>query len=116
LAVWLLAIEALVVAGTAGWAGFAAVTARSVSAASAWGTAGFAVVMAAVLGGLAVALWRLRSWARGPAIVTEMLMVPMGYYMLTGGSLWWGVPMMIVGVVGAGALLAPSTRADLGLG
>jgi hypothetical protein len=56
-----------------------------------------------------------RGWARGPAIVLEMLFIPIGYYMTTGGLAWLGLPVMALGLVGAGLLLAPSTRTALGL-
>lgn len=85
------------------------------SAQSAAGTAVFAALMAGLLGGLAAALGRLRAWARGPAIVIEILLVPIGYYMITGGIAWLGVLTMAVGLIGAGLLLAPSTRTALGL-
>jgi hypothetical protein len=114
-AVRLLAVQAVAVAVATGWAGWAAATTSSISASSAAGTTVFAALMAVILGGLAFALGRLRPWARGPAIVIEMLMIPMGYYMATGGVAWIGVLMMVIGLVGAGLLLAPSTRTALGL-
>src|SRR6185312_6864947 len=94
---------------------WAAVAAANVSASSAIGTAVFTALCGAVLAGLGLALRRRRSLARGPAIVIQMLMIPMGYYMIAGGLVWLGVPMMILGLLGAGLLLAPSTRTALGL-
>jgi hypothetical protein len=91
-------------------------TAASVSTGSALGTTGFAALVAALLGGLGWALWRRHGWARGPAIVLELLLLPIGYSMATNGLSWVGVVVMLIGLVGATALLAPSTRAALELG
>jgi hypothetical protein len=74
----------------------------------------YTAVMAALLGGLGWALHRRRSWARGPAIVLQLLLLPIGYSMVTTG-LWLGAAVIAVGLCGAGTLLAPSTRAALGM-
>jgi hypothetical protein len=75
----------------------------------------YAGLMAALFGLLGWALHGRRAWARGPAIVLEMLLIPIGYYMTTGGVAWLGLLVIAFGLVGAGMLLAPSTRASLGL-
>jgi hypothetical protein len=69
----------------------------------------------ALLALLARALYRRQSWARGPAIVIELLLLPMGVTMTTNGLPVLGVPVIMIGLFGAGGLLAPSTRAALGL-
>lgn len=74
----------------------------------------FAALMAGLLGLLAWALWRRRGWARGPAMVLQLLMLPIGYYMITGAVAWLGLLVVAIGLGGAGALLAPATRAALG--
>lgn len=73
----------------------------------------YAALLALALGGLTWALWKRRSWARGPAIVIELLLLPIGYTMATGGLGWLGVLVMAAGLAGAATLLAPSTRAAL---
>src|SRR5262245_57773841 len=75
----------------------------------------YAAIMAIVCAGLGMALRRRRAWARGPAIVLQLLLVPISYYMITGGIPLIGVPVLVVGLVGAGSLLAPATRVALGL-
>jgi hypothetical protein len=75
---------------------------------------GFVIVMAVITGGLSWALSRLRFWARGPAIVLQMLLLPLGYYMLTGGLTLVGLLIMAIGLAGTGVLIAPSTRITLG--
>lgn len=74
----------------------------------------YAAIMVIVLGGLSWALLRRRGWARGPAIVLELLLLPVGYYMATGGVPLLGIPIMAIGLATAIALLAPSTREALG--
>ena len=106
-AVGLLAVTALLV--------YADATAPSVGASSAVGITAFAGLFALLLAALAWALWRRRAWARGPAIVLELLMLPIGYSMISTGLVWLGIPVMLLGICGAGALLAPATRAALGL-
>ncbi len=91
------------------------VTAPAQSAQSALLVTVFAALMAAVLGLLSWSLRHRRRWARGPAIVLEMLLLPIGYYMVGGGLVWLGLPVMAIGLGGAVALLAPSTRAALGV-
>ena len=54
-------------------------------------------------------------WARGPAIVLELLLFPIGYSMATSGLGRSGSWCMALGLAGAGSLLAPSTRAALGI-
>jgi hypothetical protein len=92
-----------------------AVAAANVSVSSAIATPAIAVLLAVVWGGLGLALRRGKALARGPAIVMQMLLIPIGYYMIVGGLAWLGVPVMVAGLLGAGLLLAPSTRTALGL-
>jgi hypothetical protein len=75
----------------------------------------YAAILTAVLAGLSWALHRRRAWARGPAVVLQLLLLPIGYYMITGGQAWLGIPVMIIGLVGAATLLAPAARAALGV-
>jgi hypothetical protein len=75
----------------------------------------YAAVEATLLGGLAWALSRRKVWARGPAIVLQLLFLPIGYSMATNGLGWLGLVLIVVGVCGAATLLAPATRAALGM-
>jgi hypothetical protein len=72
----------------------------------------FIGLLAAAFGGLAFVLWRGRRWARSPAIVLQLLLVPIGSGMI-GGLGWPGLVVMAMGLVGAGLLLVPQTRAAL---
>jgi hypothetical protein len=94
---------------------WAAITTANVSASSAAAVPVFTAICGAIVGGLGLALARGKSLARGPAIVIQMLLILISYYMIDGGLVWVGVPVMIVGLLGTGLLLAPSTRTALGL-
>jgi hypothetical protein len=73
----------------------------------------YTALMAALLGLLAWGLSRRRAWARGPAVVLQILALPIGYSMATSGLGWLGVLLIVVGLSGAAALLARPTRAAL---
>jgi hypothetical protein len=76
---------------------------------------GFAAIIAIVLGVLGWALTRRRAWARGPAVALELLVLPIGGYMISGGLAWLGVPVLVLGLLGVGLLVAPATREALGM-
>jgi hypothetical protein len=114
-AVWLLLLQAAALALLTLYLVYLDVTATSSSVEGAVSTTVFVGLMAAAFTVVGVSLSRRRRWARGPAIVVEMLQVPIGYTMLTHGLPVVGAPVLLFGVVGAGLLLAPSTRRALGL-
>jgi hypothetical protein len=111
----LLIAQSAVLAAVTLWLVYEVATAPASSARGAVLVTLYAALMAALFGLLGWSLHRLRGWARGPAIVMEMLLIPVGYYMVAGGVAWLGLPVIAFGLVGAGMLLAPSTRAALGL-
>lgn len=113
-AVRLLSVQAVAIVALAVIVAWAAFTTSSISTTSAVATPLITFFFAAVFGGLAYALHQLRGWARGPAIVLEMLLVPIGWYVLSGIVLV-GVLVIASGLAGAILLLAPSTREALGL-
>jgi hypothetical protein len=91
-------------------------TAHATAAESAASITGFAALMTVALGFVSYSLARRRRWARAPAIVIELLLVAIAYAMLRGGGLLWiGLVLLVLGLVGAGLLLAPGTRRALGL-
>ena len=113
-AVRLLAAEAAALFLLVIFLAYEGLTAAAGSAPGALAVTLYAALMAALMGGLGWMLWRRRAWARGPAIVLQLLLVPIGYTMVSGG-LWLGLVVMAVGLCGAGTLLAPATRASLGM-
>jgi uncharacterized membrane protein (DUF2068 family) len=114
LAVGLLLLEALAVAIVAGILVYKDLTAAGAGS-RAIGVTGFAVVMAVLPAVLGWSLWRRRAWARGPAVFLELMMLPIGWYMIAGGLAWAGVPVFVLSLVGAGLLIAPATREALGM-
>ncbi len=112
-AIWLLLAEAVVFAGLVAFEVYdtRAGTSLAHEARGVAGPLGYAVV-------LAVLAWQLRArraWARGVAIVLQLLLLPLGYALLTTGAPLIGVPLFVVGLVGAGLLLARSSREALGI-
>jgi hypothetical protein len=49
------------------------------------------------------------------AIALELLLLPLGYSMITGGAPWIGVPAMVAGLACAALLVAPASREALGI-
>jgi hypothetical protein len=75
----------------------------------------YAVAMAIALGGLAYALSRRRPWARGPSVALQLILLGVAYYVTTGGSPWFGVPIGLLGLAIAGLLITPSSTKALGM-
>lgn len=115
-AVWLLYVEALGAAVVTGFLLYASLTQKAATLGSAVSVVAFMAGMAVLLGLLGVLLSRRKAAARAPAIVLEMLFLPIGYYVVQGGLPWLGIPLMAAGLVCASLLLAPSSRGYLGVG
>lgn len=111
-AVRLLRAEAVALGLVAGWLIWADLTADTTDLPSALLVTAFALGGAAALWGLGGALGRRRAGARAPAIVLQLMLLPVGWYMIQGGLGWLGLPLMALGV-GVAALLVspPATRA-----
>jgi peptidoglycan/LPS O-acetylase OafA/YrhL len=112
-AIWLLLAEALAILAIVAFELYDNYPSTSLAheARGAAGPVGYAVVLA-LLG------WQLRArraWARGAGIVTQLLLLPIGYTIAGGGAPALGVPMILVGLAGAGLLLARSSREALGI-
>jgi hypothetical protein len=80
-----------------------------------------ALTVFAALGAVAVlaltrALARRSAGSRGPAIVVQILLLVTAYYMLQGGLLWLGVPVLVLGLTVGILLVTPATTRALGLG
>jgi len=87
---------------------------------------GVAAILALVIGGAALVLVQLgrqlvrrRAWARGPAIVLQLMAVPVCFFMITGEggvvTKLAGGLIAVVALFGAGLLLAPASRQALTL-
>jgi hypothetical protein len=110
-----LVVEALGALAGAVLLTLAAATGPSVSTASAVVTVAVAVGLAVLFAALARLLARRVRGARGPALVLQLLLIPIGWY-ARGGTPWVGIPLLVIAAGSAVALLAPTTRTELGIG
>ncbi|MFJ5120351.1 MULTISPECIES: hypothetical protein [unclassified Kitasatospora] len=77
---------------------------------------GAVIVLLGVLPVLAArALFKGRRWGRSPAVLTNSVCLPVGYYMCQSGGAMVavGVAVGLLGLVGIGALLGPKSTAAL---
>jgi hypothetical protein len=108
-AVRLLVVEAIAVGLMAALIGYGGLTGVAAERSDALTVAGFVALVAVALAGLAAALHRRKPRARAPAIVLQLLLVMLGVVVLTGGAVWLGAPFVLLGVVVATLLFAPSS-------
>jgi hypothetical protein len=113
-AIVLLGVQAIGLFGVVVLLVYADVRSTSTSASGAAGLTVFAVLIAALFGLLVWALAGRRAWARGPAIVLELLLIPVGYSLVTSGLAVLGIPVGLLALATTALLLAPATRAALG--
>jgi hypothetical protein len=114
-AVLLIAFEAAAVGALAAFLLYEDLTAPAASLLGALFVTGFAIGAAVALAALARALHRRRGGARGPAIVLQLMLLPIGYYMVKGGLGWVGLPLLALGLLVCGLLVSPATTRALGL-
>jgi hypothetical protein len=114
-AIRLIFFEAASLAVVLGLLVYADATSEKASAKSAALVTAYAAIFVAMFVLIGRGLMRRRSWARGPAVALHVLMLPLGYYMISGGALWLGIPAIAIGIAGLVMLLAPSTREALGI-
>jgi hypothetical protein len=113
-AVRLLLVQATTLAAVTVFLVYLNLTADWTSAQMALSVTGYMALMTVAFFFVGVSLRQRKRWARGPAIVIELLQVPIGYTMLTSGLPAIGVPVLVTGLAGAALLLAPATRRALG--
>ncbi len=70
---------------------------------------------AALLAFVGFAVWRRKSWSRGPAMLLELFLLALGYYMIRGGQPVLGVAVILLGLLGVAMVVAAPTRRALGL-
>ncbi|MEU9506922.1 hypothetical protein AB0D32_11650 [Micromonospora sp. NPDC048170] len=111
-AVWLLRAEAVAVGLIAAWLVWADLTAATTDLTSALLVTAFAIGAAAALWALGGALTHRKAGARAPAIVLQLMLLPIGWFMVQGGLAWLGVPLMALGLAVTALLVStPTTRA-----
>ncbi|MEU3608862.1 hypothetical protein AB0E83_25955 [Streptomyces sp. NPDC035033] len=82
------------------------------------GVTGAVTVLALGLIPLAAArgLWRMRSWSRGPAVITQILALPVAWQMLQSeGVIPFGIVLAALAVTGLVLLVSPATTEALGI-
>ena len=73
-------------------------------------------LVVAFAGVCAIGLWwawrglvRRRRWARSPAVLVQLLALPVAYNAFGDGAWWLGGPLLVCAVLGLVGLFAPST-------
>lgn len=115
-AVRLLRAEAVALGLVAVWLIWSDLTASTRDLTSALLVTAFAVAGAAALWALGGALARRRAGGRAPAIVLQLMLLPIGWYMIQGGLGWLGLPLMALGLGVVGLLVSAPTNRALGFG
>lgn len=113
-AVRLLRAEAVALGLVAVWLIWSDLTATTTDLTSALLVTAFAVAGVAALWALGGALARRKAGARAPAIVLQLMLLPVGWFMISGGLGWLGVPLMVLGVGVCALLVSPPTTRALG--
>ncbi|HEY7430679.1 MAG TPA: hypothetical protein VH641_08090 [Streptosporangiaceae bacterium] len=101
------AAEALVVLAATILAGVDAAAGRSYHVSSGIALTLIGAVCAVALALVALGLVRARRWSRTPALLTQLFVGIVGIYLLQGSRLDWGVPSVVLAVLGFAALLSP---------
>ncbi|REF97241.1 hypothetical protein DFJ67_3238 [Asanoa ferruginea] len=115
-AVWLLFAEAAGMVALTLYLGFESATADSVDLTSALLLTVFAALGAVALFFIGRLLTAGRAGARAPAIVLQLMLCAVGYYMIQGGLAWLGVLLIALGLLICGLLVAPASNKALGVG
>ncbi|MQA94536.1 MAG: hypothetical protein GEV11_07740 [Streptosporangiales bacterium] len=106
-------IEGLAALGEGLYVGLETIIGRPSDAMSALALAGLAVAGGAAIIALAWGLWQVRSWARGPSVVIQIIAAPMGFTMIGGGQYALGVALLACAAVALVGLLTPPTTQAL---
>jgi hypothetical protein len=115
IAILLMFVEAAALAVVAVLVGYVVVTEPADTAGAVLTAAALPAVYAALLALLGWQLGRRRRWARGPAVVLELLLALLGYSATGSGGWWLGVAAMVAGLTCTGLLVAPASRDALNI-
>ncbi|GIL28462.1 hypothetical protein NUM_37160 [Actinocatenispora comari] len=115
IAVGLLWAEGVALFALGIWLVVASFTGRPTDRAASITEAVVTVVLGLLLGVLGYLLVRRHAWARGPVIVLQLMLLAIGYFMISAGVVWAGVLVIALGLVVAGLLIAPASRESLGI-
>jgi len=95
--------------GYAAWLGVETVLARPENLAVAQGAAGFLGAVGALVLVVAAGLWGSRGWSRSPAVLVQLLALPVAWEMARGGLYLGAVPLAAVALVALVALFRGAT-------
>ena len=74
-----------------------------------------AFVLAAMLAVFTTAMAKRQSWARNATVFLQLMLLPIGYYMIKAGLWWWGGPVMLLGLATCLVLVSAPVRRVLGV-
>jgi hypothetical protein len=81
---------------------------RGADAKVAYGTAGLLLLVGAAVSAAGAALWRGRHWGRGVAVFTQLILLPIAYYMFSGSHRpEFALPLGAVALLALGLLFTP---------
>ncbi|WP_428963723.1 hypothetical protein [Micromonospora fluostatini] len=106
--------QAVALGLVAAWLVWADLTATATDLPTALLVTAFAVGGAVALWALGSALARRRAGARAPAIVLQLMLLPVGWFMIQGGLGWLGVPLIALGLGVCALLVSTPTNRALG--
>jgi hypothetical protein len=69
---------------------------------------------AAALAWVALGVSRARRWSRTPAVLTQLFVGIVGFYLVQGHRYAWGVPLLVLACAGLALLLVPASFRALG--
>ena len=114
-AVRLLLAEAAAFGSLAAYLVIMDVTARPTDLGVAIALTVFTALCALAVTAVARALARRSAAARAPAIVCQLMLIVIAYYLIRGGVWWIGVPVLLIAVVTGVLVVLPPTTQALGL-
>ncbi|MBG6140933.1 hypothetical protein [Longispora fulva] len=107
--------KAAVLVGLTGWLLYADLSGRAGSSRLANFVTIYSAVYAVFLILAGWAVYSRKSWSRGPAVMLELFLLPIGYYMVTGGQPLLGVPVIVLGLLGVFLALHRRTLEAIGI-
>ena len=85
------------------------------STVSGFGNAAWFAIVGAALLAAGRALWTGRRWGRGVAVIAQLLLLPVTWYIAVGSHQWlYGIPIAVVALATLALLFSPSALQWLG--
>jgi hypothetical protein len=73
------------------------------------GIAVLLAISASLMGCVAVGIAHVRPWSRTPAVLTQIIIAIVAVVLIQGGRYDWGIPGIVLVVVGLAGLLTPAS-------